>query len=115
MLVQSRDQDGRPMSDREVRDACLAVFFAGHETTACLLAWTWYVLARHEDVETKILAELSRVHTGPGESPAALVRRLPYPEAVLNEVLPLSTPAQAFARRALRRTAVVKHDRPART
>ncbi|OLB87851.1 MAG: hypothetical protein AUI15_28865 [Actinobacteria bacterium 13_2_20CM_2_66_6] len=115
MLVQSRDQDGRPMSDREVRDACLAVFFAGHETTACLLSWTWYVLARHEDVQTKILAELSRVHTGPGESPAALVQRLPYTQAVLNEVLRLYPPAYAFGRRALRTTTVGNHAVPAGT
>ena len=86
MLVESRDQNGRPMTDREVRDACLAVFFAGHETTACLLSWTWYVLARHEDVQSKILAELSGVRIDPGESPALLVQRLPYTQAVLNEV-----------------------------
>src|SRR5439155_23687627 len=33
MLVGATDEDGTPMTDREVRDACLAVFFAGHETT----------------------------------------------------------------------------------
>ena len=115
MLVESRDQDGRPMSDREVRDACLAVFFAGHETTACLLSWTWYVLARHEDVQSKILAELSRVGTDPGESPAVLVQRLPYTQAVLNEVLRLYPPAYAFGRRALRATTVGANPVPAGT
>jgi cytochrome P450 len=115
MLVQSRDQDGTPMSDREVRDACLAVFFAGHETTACLLSWTWYVLARHEDVQNKILAELSRAGLGAGESPAILVQRLPYLQMVLNEVLRLYPPAYAFGRRALRRTSVGDHTVPAGT
>lgn len=115
MLVQSRDQDGTPMSDREVRDACLAVFFAGHETTACLLSWTWYVLARHEDVQNSILAELSRAGVGAGESPAILVQRLPYLQMVLNEVLRLYPPAYAFGRRALRRTSVGDHTVPAGT
>jgi len=43
------------MSDREVRDASLAVFFAGHETTACLLSWTWYVLANRQDIQNRVL------------------------------------------------------------
>src|SRR5437868_7603081 len=115
MLVQSRDQDGRPMSDREVRDACLAVFFAGHETTACLLSWTWYVLARHEDVQDRILAELSQASGGAGESPGMLVQRLPYLQAVLNEVLRLYPPAYAFGRRAVRATSVGPHAVPAGT
>jgi len=115
MLVESRDQNGRPMSDREVRDACLAVFFAGHETTACLLSWTWYVLARHEDVQDKILVELSRTSLGALESPAMLVQRLPYLQAVLNEVLRLYPPAYAFGRRALRTTSVGAHTVPAGT
>src|SRR5262249_24755243 len=49
MLVGAADEDGTPMTDREVRDACLAIFFAGHETTAVLLSWMWYVLAGRED------------------------------------------------------------------
>ncbi|HEV2141667.1 MAG TPA: cytochrome P450, partial [Candidatus Dormibacteraeota bacterium] len=109
MLVASKDEEGRPMSDREIRDACLAVFFAGHETTACLLSWTWYVLARHDDVEATLLAELRDANVQPGESPATLVERLPYMQAVLKEVLRLYPPAYAFGRRALRNTSVGDH------
>ncbi len=115
MLVEAKDENGKPMSDREVRDACLAVFFAGHETTACLLSWTWYVLARHEDVQVKLLAELSEVGADPEVSPAMLVQRLPYTQMVLNEVLRLYPPAYAFGRRALRATSVGDHVVPAGT
>src|SRR5260370_27303970 len=101
MLIAAKDEDGRPMSDREVRDACLAVFFAGHETTACLLSWTWYVLAAREDVQDKMLEELGR-ELGPEAAPTAdAARRLPYTEAVLNEVLRLSSAAYLFGPRAL--------------
>ena len=109
MLVAAEDEQGRPMSDREVRDACIAVFFAGHETTACLLSWTWYVLAHRRDVEAKLLAELDGVDAVAGESPASLVSRLPYMQMVLNEVLRLYPPAYAFGRRALRDTVVGTH------
>jgi cytochrome P450 len=110
MLVASRDEDGRPMSDREIRDACLAVFFAGHETTACLLSWTWYVLAQRRDVEERMVAELERNDVHPGDSPATLVERLPYMQAVIKEVLRLYPPAYGFGRRALRATTVGEYE-----
>lgn len=115
MLIAASDEHGRPMTDREVRDACLAVFFAGHETTACLLSWTWYVLAGRDDIQEKVLDELRReLPHGPAPA-AALVNRLPYTEAVLNEVLRLYPPAYAFGRRAVRDTAVGDHAVPAGT
>ncbi len=115
MLIAATDEDGRPMTDREVRDACLAVFFAGHETTACLLSWTWYVLARSPDIEEAMLSELSREGADPRQSPATLAHRLPYMQRVLHEVLRLYPPAYAFGRRALRTTRVGDHAVPAGT
>jgi cytochrome P450 len=115
MLISASDEDGKPMSDREVRDASLAVFFAGHETTACLLSWTWYVLANRKDVQNGVLAELRR-ELPPGSDPSvAVVNRLPYTQAVLNEVLRLHPPAYAFGRRALRDTTVGGHRVPGGT
>jgi cytochrome P450 len=115
MLVAAHDENGRPMSDREVRDACIAVFFAGHETTACLLSWTWYVLSDRRDVEAKLLGELAAAGVQADDSPATLVERLPYMQAVLKEVLRLYPPAYAFGRRALRDTMVGEHPVPAGT
>jgi cytochrome P450 len=115
LLIAAKDEDGKPMSDREVRDASLAVFFAGHETTACLLSWTWYVLANRQDIQNRVLSELRR-ELPPGTEPtAAVVNRLPYTEAVLNEVLRLYPPAYGFGRRALRDTLVGGHPVPAGT
>jgi cytochrome P450 len=109
MLVAAKDESGQPMSDREVRDACIAVFFAGHETTACLLSWTWYVLSERRDVEEKLLAELEQAGAASAGPPATLVSRLPYMQMVLNEVLRLYPPAYGFGRRALRDTTVGDH------
>ena len=112
MLVTAHDEAGRPMTDREVRNAAVAVFFAGHETTACLLSWTLYALAGRPDVEAGVLAELASEDAARGE-PAMLVERLPYLQAVLNEVLRLYPPAYAFGRRAVRDTRVGEHRVPA--
>lgn len=47
MLVQARDEDGEPMSDRELRDELLTLLVAGHETTATALSWAMERLLRH--------------------------------------------------------------------
>ena len=39
LLLSATHEDGRPMSDRELRDELVTVIGAGHETTATALAW----------------------------------------------------------------------------
>jgi cytochrome P450 family 135 len=46
-LLLARDEDGRPMSDVELRDELLTLLVAGHETTATSLAWAVERLLRH--------------------------------------------------------------------
>jgi cytochrome P450 family 135 len=43
-LLVARDEEGEPLSDREVRDELLTLLLAGHETTATGLAWTFDLL-----------------------------------------------------------------------
>ena len=49
MLMAARDEDGRGMSDEELRDELITLLFAGHETTATALAWSVERLVRHPD------------------------------------------------------------------
>jgi cytochrome P450 family 135 len=49
LLVQARHEDGRPMSDTELRDEMLTLLVAGHETTATSLSWAIERLVRHPD------------------------------------------------------------------
>jgi cytochrome P450 family 135 len=39
LLLLARDEEGRPMSDVELRDELMTLLVAGHETTATSLAW----------------------------------------------------------------------------
>src|SRR5207249_4103322 len=55
------DAAGAPMSDVQLRDEVMTLFLAGHETTANALAWTWFLLAQHPDVEARLHAELAAV------------------------------------------------------
>ena len=38
-LLLAQHEDGRPMSDRQLRDEAMTLYLAGHETTALTLAW----------------------------------------------------------------------------
>ena len=47
MLLLARDEEGRPMTDLELRDELVTLLVAGHETTATGLAWTFELLMRN--------------------------------------------------------------------
>lgn len=47
LLVQAADDDGRVMSDRELRDQLMTLLVAGHDTTATGLSWALERLTRH--------------------------------------------------------------------
>jgi cytochrome P450 len=46
LLLRARDEDGQPLTDRELRDELMSLVLAGHETTANSLAWTFERLLR---------------------------------------------------------------------
>jgi cytochrome P450 len=50
MLLLARDEDGRPMTDEELRDELVTLLVAGHETTATGLAWAFDLLLRNPRV-----------------------------------------------------------------
>src|SRR5580700_11888632 len=59
-LLTAEDEQGRKMSDSELRDELLTLFLAGHETTALTLTYAFYLLGTHPDVESELSAELDR-------------------------------------------------------
>jgi cytochrome P450 len=59
LLLRSCDEDGRPMSDLELRDELVTVIGAGHETTATAIAWTFERLLRTPDVLERLRRSLA--------------------------------------------------------
>jgi cytochrome P450 len=57
LLLAARDEDGRALSDEELRDELMTLLVAGHETTATALAWTLERLARHPEALADVVAE----------------------------------------------------------
>ena len=99
MLLEARDASGEAMTDTEVRDELVSLLIGGHEATSVALAWTWYALMSHPEVERRVREELATVLGGrpaDGES----LHALRYTRAVVEEVLRLYPPAWRFMRRA---------------
>ncbi len=84
MLLEAKDETGEPMTDHELRDELMTLLFAGHETTATVMAWTLYWLHYKPETKTKLLAELDSL--GPNADWME-INRLPYLNAVCNETM----------------------------
>jgi cytochrome P450 len=100
MLLAARDEDGGEMSASQVRDEAMTIFLAGHETTAQVLTWAWYLLGENPDIEAMLHEELDAVLSGRAPAVGDLVR-LRYTRAVLAETMRLYPPAWVVGRRAL--------------
>jgi cytochrome P450 len=59
LLLQATHEDGRPMSDRELRDELMTLLVAGHETTATGLSWAVELLARHPDALERLEGDVA--------------------------------------------------------
>jgi cytochrome P450 len=97
MLLAAQDEDGSRMTDQQLRDETITIFLAGHETTANLLTWTWWLLAQNAAVEKKFHEELDGVLNGRAPSIEDLPK-LAYLSHLLTESLRLYPPAWGMAR-----------------
>jgi len=88
------------LSDRQVRDEIVTLFIAGHETTAIMLSWTWYLLANHPEVEQRLHRELDAVLGGRSAGFHDLAK-LPYTKMVIQESMRIYPPVLLLYRKAL--------------
>jgi cytochrome P450 len=100
-MMQARDRDnGQPMPDMQLAKEAMTLVIAGHETTASVLNWTWYLLATHPEVEAKIAAELSTVRSWAQIEFEAFVEFV-YTRQVIEEALRSYPPLWLMTRKAL--------------
>jgi cytochrome P450 len=99
-LLAAQDDEGAGMTDRQLRDECVTLFLAGHETTALTLTFAFHLLAHHPEAEARLASELDEVLGGRPPT-AADVPRLRYAEGVVKESMRLYPPAWAIGREAV--------------
>ncbi|KAK4545246.1 hypothetical protein LTR36_003426 [Oleoguttula mirabilis] len=99
-------KQGRPPEHDSpvVRDELYGFIQAGFDTSGGTVKWGLKYLTKHQDVQRKLRASLRAAHKGAaakGELPAAIDvarMRIPYLDAVLEEILRLGITAAATAR-----------------
>ena len=115
MLLAMRDEEtGEGMTDQQARDEVVTIFFAGHETTAASMAWGFYLLSEHPEVEERVRDELKTVLNGRIPTFTDLPK-LAYTQRVINEVLRLYPAAYLFAREAVTEDVIDGYPIPPKT
>jgi cytochrome P450 len=91
------DQAAAADTRRELRDQVVTLFFAGFETTAVALAWTWLLLGQHQAAEARFHQELAAVLGGraPG---AEDLKALGYTGQVVQESMRMYPPVYTLTR-----------------
>lgn len=88
ILIDSKDEDGKHMTDQQIRDEVFTIFLAGYESTASSVTWAAYLLSQNPAVADRVYEEASRVLAGRIPEYMDLVE-LKYSRMVLNETLRL--------------------------
>ena len=105
MLLSARDENGRGMDDRQLRDEVMTLLLAGHDTTALALTWAFVLLAQNRSAQERLMAEVDSVFGGRRLLPWD-VSNLRYADHVVSETLRLYPTAWALGRQAVRDTAI---------
>lgn len=100
VLLAAKDDEGKGMTDQELRDELMIMFIAGHETSANALAWAFSFILQQPEVEHKLYEEWDRVLQGARPS-AANYMELSYTQNVLWEAMRLRSPSFFTGRSAL--------------
>ncbi|MEO8144066.1 MAG: cytochrome P450 [Betaproteobacteria bacterium] len=101
LLMQAKDDETNVhMTEQQLRDEVLTLLIAGHETTANVLAWTFYLLSQRPDADRQMHEEAKTVLGGRAAFGAADLDRLAYTRRVMQEGLRLYPPGWFIGRQA---------------
>lgn len=100
LMLAARDEDGRGMTETQLRDEIKTAVFGGYDSTATGLAWTWYLLATHPESARRARDEVMRVMPE-GLPTAEQIHQLDYLGRCFQEALRLYPPLSFHPRMAI--------------
>jgi cytochrome P450 len=115
VMMQARDRDsGEPMPDAQLAREVLNLVVAGHETTASLLNWMWYLLATHPEAQSRLGIEFDQL-PWEGNPTTDALPKYAYTRQVIDEALRLYPPLWLMTRKALNEDRLGEYFVPAGT
>lgn len=101
MMRATDRSDGECMTDSELARQGMTLVIAGHETTASVLNWIWFLLARHPEVDVRIADEIEE-HFGKTELSFESLVQFDYTRSVIEEALRIYPPLWLMTRKAIK-------------
>ena len=115
MYLAATDKSGQPFTDEELLDELITLVVAGFETSANTLNWAWYLLAKHPEVEARVIAEAQQFMPDAAAVNFENAKSMSYTQQVLEETLRLYPPVWLFTRRSNSEDEILDFDVPVGT
>ncbi|KAM5237923.1 uncharacterized protein ACOB6Z_012504 [Ctenodactylus gundi] len=100
VLLMSKDEEGKALSDEDIRAEADTFMFEGHDTTASGLSWVLYNLAKHPKYQERCRQEVRELlrDRDPKEIEWEDLAQLPFLTMCIKESLRLHPPVTAISR-----------------
>lgn len=99
LLMAGRDEDGKPLTDKQLRDEVHNMLLAGYETSAISVSWGFHLLGQHRDVQAMIAEEVKAIADGRHLTHED-IPNLTHTEHAVIEIMRLYPPAWSIGREA---------------
>uniref|UniRef100_A0A8C6HNK6 Cytochrome P450, family 4, subfamily f, polypeptide 15 n=1 Tax=Mus spicilegus TaxID=10103 RepID=A0A8C6HNK6_MUSSI len=101
VLLLSKDEDGKELSDEDIRAEADTFMFEGHDTTASGLSWILYNLARHPEYQERCRQEVQELLRDRESTEIEWddLAQLPFLTMCIKESLRLHPPVTVISRR----------------
>jgi cytochrome P450 family 4 len=97
VLLQST-VDGVPLSNDDIQEEVDTFTFAGHDTTANVICFTLFMIAKHPEVQKKLFMEIQEI-VGDDDVSFSIVNELKYLDMVIKETMRIHPPVPIVSRR----------------
>ena len=98
ILLTAQDEDGKGLTDAEIRDEADTFMFEGHDTTTSGMSWTLYCLAQYPEHQDKIREEVRNVLMGREWLEYEDLKKLEYTTWCIKEAMRLYPPVTEILR-----------------
>lgn len=99
LLISAESYYGGPMTDEQIIAEASSIMLAGTETTASLLTWMFFEMAKHPEVKKNVSDEIRMVFAADRTVTIEKLKQLTYCRQTINETLRLYPPAWILTRK----------------